>query len=250
MNELQKLGSQIAKNGFQNERDVVNKFNNWKMDLEAQSWLNIMKYDLNNIEYVKATILSGHKADINIKIQIRLKDVINIENIQVKLVSNLTGFNQIDKRYLKQYKEMWNIPEDVYKLFAYFTGELQPYRNDTKDKRRMFITEFTELEKQCLLEWIDNNKLLIVTDILKGRGIFSAEWVLVVQKVNKKTKWVLKNINIVIQHYFNDGKVLISPRGSILIGKITVQRKGGDAGRNTANMLQFKLNPAELFNIE
>jgi hypothetical protein len=29
-----------------------------------------------------------------------------------------------------------------------------------------------------------------------------------------------------------------------------MQRKGGDGGRNTANMLQFKLNPAELFDIE
>ncbi len=25
-----------------------------------------------------------------------------------------------------------------------------------------------------------------------------------------------------------------------------MQRKGGDAGRETANMLQFKINPAEL----
>ena len=38
----------------------------------------------------------------------------------------------------------------------------------------------------------------------------------------------------------------MTPRGSISIGKITVQRKGGDGGRDTANMLQFKINPAEL----
>jgi len=29
-----------------------------------------------------------------------------------------------------------------------------------------------------------------------------------------------------------------------------MQRKGGDGGRHTANMLQFKLNPAELFETE
>ncbi len=28
---------------------------------------------------------------------------------------------------------------------------------------------------------------------------------------------------------------------------MTMQRKGGDGGRNTANMLQFKINPAALF---
>jgi hypothetical protein len=29
-----------------------------------------------------------------------------------------------------------------------------------------------------------------------------------------------------------------------------MQRKGGDRGRDTARMLQFKINPAELFEIE
>ncbi len=28
-----------------------------------------------------------------------------------------------------------------------------------------------------------------------------------------------------------------------------MQRKGGDAGRETANMLQFKVDPVELFDI-
>jgi hypothetical protein len=45
---------------------------------------------------------------------------------------------------------------------------------------------------------------------------------------------------------FYDGDVVISPRGSFKIGKITIQRKGGDAGRASANMLQFKINPALL----
>lgn len=29
-----------------------------------------------------------------------------------------------------------------------------------------------------------------------------------------------------------------------------MQRKGGDGGRKTAQMLQFKINPAELFDIK
>jgi len=31
------------------------------------------------------------------------------------------------------------------------------------------------------------------------------------------------------------------------MGKITMQRKGGNNGRPIANMLQFKINPAKLF---
>ena len=35
--------------------------------------------------------------------------------------------------------------------------------------------------------------------------------------------------------------------GNLRIGRITMQRKGGDAGRATAKMLQFKINPVLLF---
>ncbi len=70
------------------------------------------------------------------------------------------------------------------------------------------------------------------------------------QKVENNARWILKNINDVIQYYFDDGIVEQTPRGSIRIGKITIQRKGGDNGRKIANMLQFKINPALLFDIE
>lgn len=43
--------------------------------------------------------------------------------------------------------------------------------------------------------------------------------------------------------YKTDVQVTIN----LKIGKITMQRKGGDNGRETAKMLQFKINPAELF---
>ena len=36
-------GSQIAKSGFRNEDDIINKFNNWESDKDAQEWLKIMK---------------------------------------------------------------------------------------------------------------------------------------------------------------------------------------------------------------
>ena len=246
--DLVELGSQTARNGFKNEQDVADKFNNWQEDEDAQKWLKIMQYKLEEIEYVKAVVIHGYKADVNVKVQIKLKNALDIENIQVKLVSNKKGFNQIDKRWLRSYNELWNIPDDVYRLLQYFTGELQPYRTGTRDSRRMFFSEFTEEERNRVLNWFEENKMLIVSDILRGRGEFSAEWVLVAQKVESNARWVLKNINEVMQHY-SQGAVEMSPRGSINLGRITVQRKGGDGGRDTANMLQFKIDPTELFDI-
>ncbi len=248
--KLIKRGSTTAKQGFKNEAFVVAEFNDWKESRLAQDWLRAMSYNLDEIESVKATKIKGsYKADVQvaIEIEIKLKNIVDIQNLQVKLVSNPKGFNQIDKRWLKSYKELWDIPDDVYKLLQYFTGEKKPKIDNPKDDRRMFANEFTLEEQQIILNFFKENKTLIVSDILKGRGRFSAEWMLVILKLKnaKNIQWALEPINKVLNH-FGNGEVLITPRGSFKIGQITVQRKGGDGGRESANMLQFKINPAEL----
>ena len=248
MQDLVKLGSQTAKNGFKNERDICEKFQNWKTDVEARLWLQIMEYNLDEIEYVIAVVLSGYKADINVQVQIKLRKAVDTENIQVKLVSNDKGFNQIDKRWLSHYQKLWDMPIEVFKALQYFTGELPPYKEHTQDSRRMFLTEMTTEDKNLILNWFEKNKMLVISDIIRGRGQFCAEWILVAQKTSNNARWVLKNVNIALQHY-SDGSVCISPRGSIKIGRVTVQRKGGDNGRPTANMLQFKLDPTDLFDL-
>jgi len=195
MNKEQKLGSQTAKNGFKNEKDIVEKFNNWKQDEIAQHWLMLMEYNLDEIEFVKAIILSRFKADIQVQITIKLKEAIDVENIQVKLVSNLKGFNQIDKRWVDKYVEMWDIPTNIIILLKEYTGELEPKIEKPKDERRTFANEFSEINQQLLLNWLNNNKSLIVSDIIKGRGKFAAEWMLVAQKIENEARWILKPIN-------------------------------------------------------
>lgn len=68
---------------------------------------------------------------------------------------------------------------------------------------------------------------------------------LVVQKIDDKVKWDLKAINEVL-NIFNQGKVEITKQGSLKIGKVGLQRKGGDGGRNSANQMQFKIDPMEI----
>ncbi len=246
MNEHQLLGSNTAKNGFKNEKDIADKFNNWQNDAEAKIWLSLMQYDLNEIEFVKAVVISGHKADVQVQITIKLIEVIDVENLQVKLVSNPKGFNQIDKRWVDTYKEMWNIPSSTETLLKKYTGELKPTIPNPKDKRRMFATEFTKEEQVSIVRWLEDNKTLIISDILKERGKFAAEWMLVAQKVTTSARRILKPMNFCV-NFFGNEPVEITNRGNFKIGKITMQRKGGDGGRKTAQMLQFKINPAELF---
>ncbi|EAK3673070.1 type II restriction endonuclease [Campylobacter jejuni] len=248
MNKVE-LGSNTAKNGFKNENFVVNTFNNWQNDILAQSWLKAMNYNINDIQNVKAQKIKGSfKADVQVVIlvQIKLQNLQDVQNIQVKLVSNPQGFNQVDKRWLKNYNELWNFPDELLEILQYFTGEKSPKIKNPKDKRRMFLTEFTKEEQEQVINFFIKNQVLVVNDILKGRGQFASEWFLVILKIEKQDlKWLLKPINEVINFY--SGEVLITDRGSLKIGKITMQRKGGDNGRISANMLQFKINPCELF---
>ena len=243
------LGSRTAKGGFANEQDVVDRFNNWKTDTLTQEWLAGMNYKIDDIEFVKASKVKGqYKADIQVRITIliKLKSQEDLQNLQVKLVSNPQGFNQIDKRWVDKYVELWNIPRDIVKILKLFTGEIAPTKNDLRDSRRMFLDEMSESDQNKLINFIKENKILIVSDLLKGRGEFSADWTLVILKVNGENAWVLKSINHVM-NIFGSGDVRITREGSLKIGKIGMQRKGGDGGRDTAKMLQFKINPVELF---
>lgn len=248
--DLIKLGSKTARGGFKNENDVIARFNDWKKDTVAQEWLKAMNYNVSDIEYVKAEKVRGqYKADIQVRIRIiiKLKSQEDLQNLQVKLVSNPHGFNQIDKRWIDKYVELWNIPKDITKILKSFTGETKPTKNNLKDSRRMFLTEMSKDDQSKIIKFFEDNKILIVSDLLKGRGDFSADWTLVILKVNGKSLWVLKSINEAMS-VFGDGEIKITKQGSLKIGQITMQRKGGDNGRDTAKMLQFKINPVELFN--
>ena len=72
----------------------------------------------------------------------------------------------------------------------------------------------------------------------------SAEWFLVTRKNNDDSvDWILKDINTVC-NFYSQGEVEISPRGSLKIGRVTMQRKGGTPDPTS---LQFKINPLALF---
>ena len=205
-----------------------------------------MKYKIKDIENVTAVKITQKKTDVQVQITIKLKSAIDAQNLQVKLVSNLQGFNQIDKKTVDNYIEAWNIPNKIGTIIKKYTGEIKPTIKNPRDARRMFADEFTVADQKEILLWLQKNKTLIVSDILKGRGQFAAEWILVAQKTKINSRWILKPMNLCLNH-FGNGDIEITNRGNFKIGRITMQRKGGDGGRPSANMLQFKINPAELF---
>lgn len=277
MTKAQQLGSMTAKGGFLNEADICKKFQDFQNDREAQIWLTIMGYDFYKINLLTATqipvrinkskalelgisddkyeeTIRYKKADIQIKIEITIDNILYIENLSLKKANKNAGFNQIDKRPVSTYQRIWKFDDTIAYWLKCFTGEISPLSinkeyitifRDPKSKR-IFLDEVPEIVRNNLITFFTENKYLIVSDILKGRGGLCAEWLLVTQKDtnNEDTAdWVLKDINSSI-NFYAQGDVTLSPRGSLKIGRITMQRKGGTPDPTS---LQFKINPLELF---
>jgi hypothetical protein len=150
---------------------------------------------------------------------------------------------------------MWGFDNEIALWLKLFTGETPPKSQKKligkikpKDKRRLFLTEMPEAIQKKIIQFFKENKILLISDIIKGRGGLSADWMLVTRlnKENKTTTWTLKDTNGVM-NFFGKGKVCVSPRGSLYIGRITMQRKGGTPD---PTKLQFKIKPCQLFNLE
>ena len=237
------LGSRTAKDGFKNETEIAGKFNNWRADDDAKVWLAALNYKLAEIESVAATKPHGEKADVQLLIKTKKGEF--VEGISIKLVSSPNGFNQIDKRWLATYAKMWKMPPDVVEALKLFVGEVKPNKPSRKPER-MFLNEFNTEIQTKIVDFFTANKSDIVSDLFKGDGLYSAGWLMVALKSREKPRWVLRNIEDTIR-FFGEGNVTITRSGNLKIGRITMQRKGGDGGRDTAKMLQFKINPTLLF---
>ncbi len=251
-----RLGSQTAMGGFQNEDEIRDKFNDWQKDSDARSWLEAMNYRISDIQQVVAAKPHGEKADVEVRVKTNSTD--RVEGISIKLVSNPQGFNQIDKRWLKTYVQMWNMPGEVHSALKLFVGEIAP-TEPGRDSRRMFLNELSKSQQQAVVDFFRSNREKIVSDLFEGDGEHSAVWFMVTFKssdnapvslgqIELNPRWMLCSTKEVVA-FFGNGEVQITPSGSLKIGRVTMQRKGGDNGRESANMLQFKINPAELLEL-
>ena len=237
------LGSQTARNGFKNEDEIRDKFNAWKTDQDAKAWLEIMGFKLPYILNVTAVKPHGEKSDVDVTVETRSGK--RTEGISIKLVSSRNGFNQIDKRWLSHYVKLWNMPAEVADALKLFVGEIPPTRPG-RAANRMFLNELNAVQQKAVIEFFNSHRQQVLHDLFRGDGPHAATWFMVAWKPGDKTSWVLKRDDETM-HFFGDGRIEITRGGNLKIGRITMQRKGGDGGRDTAKMLQFKINPALLF---
>ena len=244
--EKKQLGSKTAKGGFRNEDAIRDKFNNWQDDADAKNWLIEMGYELKDVTSVVAAKPHGDKADVVVNIKTKQGDY--REGISIKLVSGKSGFNQIDKRWLSQYVKMWRMPDDVKVAMQLFLGETAPTKTSRRPER-MYLNELEKDVQTSVLEFFKYRKDEIVSDLLIGDGANKADRFMVVSHGGDDVRWKIVKAEAAAK-FFGEGDVVMTRSGNLRIGRISMQRKGGDGGRDTAKMLQFKLDPTDIFEMK
>lgn len=230
-------GSITAKNGFNNEIRVARLLNINGTPL--REW--IMKRDE---DFKNKLIASKNKGTT--KKDVLLSNDLLEKGIQAKLVSNnKSGFNQVYRgwvdRFINGLQKMGvETPSKVIHLLKLFDGE----EKNTLGAKSVKINKMSEPDQKCLLSWFTEYKQAIVEFVLTGND---KQLTYVIISVKNETN--IEDYPFTIKEYvefYGKGNVEITEKGCLQIGRIKLQRKGGDGGRETANQLQFKINPLNI----
>lgn len=243
--------SHIARGGFRNEDWVARQFNDGGSPY-GTTWLKIMGYGQPEKVCAQTARKMGffNKADVLVLVD----DA--VEWVSVKKFTASSSFNQLDKRWVGEFAKLWSMPDGVSCSLKRYCGEeghrpadiLGPSLS-TRDERRFFMDELSADQQEAVISFLGKTKKRIIRDVMAGRGKGAARWILAVEeRQDAPPKSVLVPMNAAVRHCA-EGPAVVTKAGSLKLGRITIQRKGGDAGEKTARMLQFKFSPKELFNV-
>ena len=233
MNENMQKGQKEARIGLNSEKDIVTLINTNKR------FRNSVKRCLENLclgsgEEIKARI-DNMKADIFIENDLRI-------GISIKS-STKTSFHHIDRRWLENWKEFLNMPDDIFitlkEAILRIARNSKDYFILQQDRTRIkdfFVTHTANIISEIFAHAEKDLKLLMINDKRKHKlYLFRMEEV----------------INFLAENSRNN--ISFSRKGIIKLGDfITVQRKSGDSSKITipktdwkhpGNQLQFKFSP-------
>ena len=240
-------GSQIAKSGFDNEHAIVAMFNDFKNNTEAKKILKQMGYNPSRLspQDVSAVKIPGTvKPDIKVT-------VLGEENyLSAKKYNPKADFNHVARSSTQSYHKAFNFNNNTLECLKVFTGETIPSSNpsilkdasSTRSHKRAVMTEIKEEYVGSTLKFFKNKSREIIDYIFCGNAI-RPNYMIITQLADEgPPKYYLYPMKEVVDFYFGDGEVAVSPRGSLIIGNsITVQRKGGTGSPTN---LQFKFRPS------
>ncbi|MDA9216296.1 hypothetical protein N9O88_00535 [bacterium] len=228
------INSQTAKNGYKEEQLVCNNLNN-------ETIKNVFVSMLGN-NYDKCIIVAGnHKSDIQSENKILRGQVKKYKKDQ---------FQQLDRHWtsniIENIRELNEVSDILKNLFEYALLPNGTHVDKSKNIIKLCNSNYSQDTLDNLLNLLNKNKKSILEYAFYGSNLeIQPEYLFGVEYENsKRNKIVVFKIEDIIK-YLETLNFKISPKKTcILLGNdrtISLQRKGGDAGRKSSNHLAIKL---------
>lgn len=166
--------------------------------------------------------------------------------ISLKCCKNFaTAFNQIKRCSLDKFQDEFGVDEEVIAVLKKYTAK----------KKKLLPENYSAKELNCLLKFLNRMQQALLSSAFAGQDNRpKANWLLLHQwtppnwrlNIGKKTSSSLVSMTKILTK-LQGVEVTYSKRGTITFGAgVTLQRKGGDNGKKSANDLQFKLRIKQL----
>lgn len=230
-------GRKEAKIGLDSEEDIIIKINT------DDRFRNSLRECMIALGFNPKEKITAYKDNIKTDIFIKIDGEIGVS---IKS-STKTSFHNLDRRPLEEWKDLLNMPDDIFEIIK--KAILRVARNSRdkfilKEDREKIKEFFTKHLKSIINEVFtkkeENLKLLMIND-----------------KRIKKI-YIFKMDDVLNFLYENANNISFSDKGIIRLGDfITVQRKGGNGKHVTisknnwkhpGNQLQFKFSPLDFAN--
>lgn len=239
---LSLVNKQTAKGGYLEEKLVCNDLNT-KNDLKEK--LKIW----NNIKYSECNVIKGtYKSDI--------KSNDNKMKCQIKKYKK-GQFQQLTKQWVPEIIKNINGLKDIENMLSNLC-EIPLLNNGThvdktKSVKKLSSSNYSQDELNKFIEIINNNKNNILEYAFLGNNkeyqpiyLIGAEY-----QNGKRIKLIFMKIEDILKYLRSLSFKINKSETVISLGNhnvISIQRKGGDAGKKSSNMLQIKLIVSKLIN--
>ena len=255
------MASKAARRGLKAENRLIDAINS-KNEL-GKKLIKAIEKRLG----LQFTSCSACKSPARIKSDIRVTCNDKCILISVKEFDVKADYNHVERNYVDFYSQKWSMPRDVYVGLKRFVGEVDKRGNPVQveaiekearrsgmtpgklsKKRRTFINRLPKPTQNTIKEFFNSNKRKILKDILIADEDIA--FFIIIKREDAKAYYYIVPTKDMLDTY-DSGDVSITPRGSLQMGKIIIQRKSGDHqtpsgwADRSASQLQFKIRPSE-----
>jgi hypothetical protein len=252
------LASKAARRGIETEDRLIRAINH--KDLLGNK---IIEYLQN---YFKTTYkqVSASKARTHRKTDIIIS--CDYMNIGVSVKEYEADYNHLERNFVDYYSTKWQMSNIVYEGLKQFVGEVDDHgrpvsidfiENEakqlntspgklTKNRRKSFNCLGPQIREE-ILKFFKSNKEKIIKDLFVDEE--SIQFFIIVRREKNEICYYILPTEKVLTIYAN-GDVRVTRQGNLQLGKVVLQRKGGNHKTNSgwedkvASQLQFKIKPS------